>query len=91
MDARVRKKLEHSGWTIGDAKDLLDLTEAEAAYHPAFGHEQTAHRLLWRYHGPLPLRVQTQLAIHVSTASDPPAEVALESRNGPARSSGGLR
>jgi DNA-binding XRE family transcriptional regulator len=32
VDAKVRRKLERSGWTIGDAKDLLDLTEVESAY-----------------------------------------------------------
>lgn len=28
----MRRKLEDAGWTVGDAKDLLDLTEAESAY-----------------------------------------------------------
>jgi DNA-binding XRE family transcriptional regulator len=32
VDGKARRKLEHSGWTVGDAKDLLDLTEAESVY-----------------------------------------------------------
>jgi len=32
MKAPLRKKLEKAGWTIGDAKDFLDLSEEESAY-----------------------------------------------------------
>jgi hypothetical protein len=32
VDANARTKLEHSGCTVGDATDLLDLTEAESVY-----------------------------------------------------------
>jgi predicted XRE-type DNA-binding protein len=32
MDANTKKKLAAAGWTTGDAKDFLDLSEAEAAF-----------------------------------------------------------
>lgn len=32
MDARKRKRLEAKGWTFGDAKEFLGLSDAEAAY-----------------------------------------------------------
>ena len=31
MDARKRKRLEAAGWTVGDAKTLLNLTAEQAA------------------------------------------------------------
>lgn len=30
MDSEKRKRLESAGWTVGDAKDFLRLTPAEA-------------------------------------------------------------
>lgn len=32
MDTKTRKKLEGAGWTSGDTKDFLDLTDAEAEF-----------------------------------------------------------
>ena len=32
MDTKTRKKLEAAGWTTGDAKDFLELTDAEAEF-----------------------------------------------------------
>ena len=32
MDKKTRKKLEAAGWTIGDAGDFLELTDAEAEF-----------------------------------------------------------
>ncbi len=32
MDAKTRKKLAVAGWTTGDARDFLELTDAEAEF-----------------------------------------------------------
>src|SRR5690606_35839677 len=32
MDTKTRKKLEAAGWSTGDAKDFLELTDAEAEF-----------------------------------------------------------
>lgn len=32
MDAEKKKRLENAGWVVGDSRDFLGLTEAEAAY-----------------------------------------------------------
>ena len=32
MDAKTKKKLEAAGWATGDAKDFLELSDAEAAF-----------------------------------------------------------
>ena len=32
MDTKSKKKLEAAGWVTGDAKDFLELTDAEAAF-----------------------------------------------------------
>ncbi len=32
MDKATKKKLEQAGWSTGDAKDFLELSEAEAAF-----------------------------------------------------------
>ena len=32
MDKKTKKKLEAAGWTTGDARDFLELTDAEAEF-----------------------------------------------------------
>jgi predicted XRE-type DNA-binding protein len=32
MDEKTRKKLESSGWTVGDTQDFLGLSDAESAF-----------------------------------------------------------
>jgi len=32
VDAKTKKKLEAAGWATGDAKDFLELSDAEAAF-----------------------------------------------------------
>lgn len=32
MDAETRKRLQEAGWTVGDTRDFLDLSEAESTY-----------------------------------------------------------
>ena len=32
MDTKTKKKLEASGWRVGDAKDFLELTDDEAGF-----------------------------------------------------------
>jgi hypothetical protein len=50
---RVRLKLESS--------QRLKLHTARRPYHPRFGEELLTTRLVWRYAGPLPLRVTTSV------------------------------
>lgn len=64
MDKKKKKALEAAGWTIGDARDFLDLSDEEAAYVEMKLALAAGVRERRRQHG----MTQTQLAALVGSS-----------------------